>query len=121
MEHRCSVRKPIELQLLLYKHGLPVNIGVCRNLGFGGLFIETGSYDWQKNEVLEVEIKGSNRKPAVRLPVMAVHHSDQGAGLVFDTVSRRQRRILRSWLFRGCNGRSTGTDSGEGDSHRAVA
>ena len=48
MEHRCSVRKPIEFQLLLYKHGLPVQTGFCRNLGLGGLFIETGSCEWRR-------------------------------------------------------------------------
>ena len=121
MEHRCSVRKPSEFQLLLYKHGLPVKIGICRNLGLGGLFIETGSYQWRNNERLEVEIMGSNGKPAMRLPVMAVHYSKRGAGLVFDVVSSEQRRMLRGWLFSASNRRSTGTAASEQGVHRAVA
>ena len=120
MEHRCSVRKPIECQLLLYKHGLPVQTGFCRNLGLGGLFIEIGSCEWRKNEYLEVEIIGYNGKPSMRLPAVVVHHSERGAGLMFDAVSSEQHRILHGWLFSGRNGRSTGTDAIE-PGPRAVA
>lgn len=99
MEHRCSVRKPLEFQLLLYKHGLPVQSGVCRNLGLGGLFIESGDREWRKNEYLEVEILGHNGLPSMRLPVVVVHHTGSGAGLMFDVVTGAQRRRLRAWLF----------------------
>jgi len=120
MEHRCSVRKSIECQLLLYKHGLPVQTGICRNLAFGGLFIEIGSCGWRKNEYLEVEIIGYNGKPTMRLPAVVVHHSERGAGLMFDAVSSEQHRILHGWLFSRPNGRSTGTDAIE-QGPRAVA
>ena len=117
MEHRCSVRRPIEFQLMLYKHGLPVQTGICRNLGLGGLFVEADGYDWRKNEYLEVEVIGASGKPLIRLPAVVVHHSVRGAGLMFDAVSTEQRRILRGWLF---GGQSTGLDSVEQGS-RAVA
>jgi len=120
MEHRCSVRKPIECQLLLYKHGLPVQTGICRNLGFDGLFIETVSCEWRKNEYLEVEIIGYKGEPAMRLPAVVIHHSERGAGLMFDTVTSEQHRILRGWLIGGASGWSTGTDAVEQNS-RAVA
>ena len=99
MEHRCSVRKPIEFQLLLYKHGLPVQSGISRNLGLGGMFINTGTYPWRKNEYLEVEILASDGNPGMRLPAVVVHHSERGAGLMFDAISNEQRRLLRGWLF----------------------
>jgi hypothetical protein len=99
MEHRCSVRKPLEFQLLLYKHGLPIQSGVCRNLGLGGLFIETGDREWRKNEYLEVELLGRNGLPSMRFSVVVVHHNGDGAGLMFDLVSAAQRRRLRAWLF----------------------
>ncbi|MGW8309892.1 MAG: PilZ domain-containing protein [Thiogranum sp.] len=99
MEHRCSVRKPLEFQLLLYKHGLPIQSGVCRNLGLGGLFIETGHREWRKNEYLEVEILGPSGLPSMRLPAVVVHSNASGAGLAFDVVTGAQRRRLRDWLF----------------------
>ncbi len=99
MEHRCSVRKPLGFQLLLYKHGLPVQSGVCRNLGLGGLFVETAERDWRRNEYLEVEIIARPGVPSMRLPAAVAHFDRTGAGLMFDAVSVAQRRRLRDWLF----------------------
>lgn len=99
MEHRCSVRKPLEFQLLLYKHGLPIQSGTCRDLGLGGLFIETGERAWRRNEYIEVEILGHNGLPSMRLPAVVIHHNRLGAGLMFDAVTTTQRRRLRAWLF----------------------
>ena len=104
MEYRCSVRKPIEFQLLLYKQGLPVETGVSRNLGLGGLFMESGSYQWRKNEYLQVEVLAYNGRGSLKLPAVVVHCSEVGVGLMFDGISSEQRRILRGWLFRGRNG-----------------
>ena len=100
MEHRCSVRKPLEVQLLLYKHGLPVHSGVSRDLGLGGVFVKTGTYEWRKNEYLEVEFKDVEGRAGMRLPAVVVHHSSQGAGLMFDGIDNEQRRRLRVWLFK---------------------
>ena len=100
MEHRCSVRKPFHFQLLLYKHGLPVQSGVCRNLGLGGMFITTSGYEWRKNEYLEVEFVSVDGEPRMRLPAVVVHHGEEGAGLMFDSISNEQRRRLRVWLFK---------------------
>ena len=121
MEHRCSVRKPIELQLLMYRHGLPVQMGRCRNLGHGGLFIETRGYQWRKKDYLVVEIIGKKGQPLVRLPAMVVHRSSRGAGLVFGTLSPEQGRCLRGWLFASRDERSARTDTIGQSSHCAVA
>ena len=99
MEHRCSVRKPIEFQLLLYKHGLPVQSGTCLNMGLGGMLIDTGERLWRKNEYLEVEILGRAGAPAMRLPAVVVHQNEQSVGVMFDAVTSEQRRTLRAWLF----------------------
>ena len=121
MEHRCSVRKPIELQLLMYRHGLPVQMGFCRNLGLGGLFIETSGYQWRKKDYLEVEIIGAKGQALGRLPAMVVHRSRRGAGLVFGTLSPEQHRCLRGWLFAGSDEWLAPTDAIEPRSHCAVA
>jgi len=101
MEHRCSVRKGLEFQLLLYKHGLPIQSGVCRDLGLGGLFIETGERAWYRHECVEVEMLARDGRPSVRLPTVVVHYNQAGAGLMFTTVTDEQRRRLRYWLFGG--------------------
>jgi hypothetical protein len=99
MEHRCSVRKPIEFQLMLYKHGLPVQSAVSRNLGLGGMLIDTGTTTWRKNEYLEVEFICADGSKGMRVPAVVVHHSGHGAGLMFDGIGSEQRRQLRAWLF----------------------
>ncbi len=120
MEHRCSIRKPIEFQLLLYKQGIPVQTGMCRNLGLGGLLMETGSYQWRKNEYLEVEIVAYNGRRSIRLPAVVAHCSARGVGLMFDGISSEHRRILRGWLFSGRNGWPTGADAPKQDPRRVA-
>lgn len=100
MEHRCSVRKTFKLHVLLYKHGIPVQAGICHNLGLGGMFVVSPGYEWRKNERLEIELLGADRRSALRLPGVVVHHSAQGAGLMFDAISNEQRRTLRVLLAR---------------------
>jgi len=99
MEHRCSVRKPIKFQLMLYKHGLPVQSAVSQNLGLGGMLIDTGTTTWRKNEYLEVEFICADGSEGMRVPAVVVHHSERGAGLMFDGIGGEQRRRLRAWLF----------------------
>ena len=99
MEHRCSIRKPMELQVMLYKHGLPVQRALSRNLGLGGVLVDTGDTRWRKNEYLEVEFIGADGGQGMRVPAVVVHQSENGTGLMFDQVSGEQRRRLRAWLF----------------------
>jgi hypothetical protein len=121
MEHRCSVRKPYEFQLLIYKNGLPVQSSVSRNLGLGGVFIKAGTSAWRKNECLEVEFLGCG-KAGMRLPAVVVHQSPRGVGLMFDGISSEQRRELRVMLFSTEHDReSLATDDSVVSGSRAVA
>jgi hypothetical protein len=104
MEHRCSVRKPLTCQLVIYKHGIPVQSGIARNLGLGGVFIDTGKYPWRKNEYVEIEFVSRNDCPRMRLPAVVVHYSARGAGLMFDSISSEQALNLRTWLLQDTAG-----------------
>lgn len=99
MEHRCSIRKPLELQVLLYKHGLPVQSGTTRNLGLGGVFVEAEAWQWRKHETLEVEFLAVDSSPVMRVTAVVVHLRDGGAGLMFDALEVEQLRQLRTWLL----------------------
>ncbi len=99
MEHRCSIRKSMEFQLLLYKHGLPVQNGTCSNIGLGGMLIDAGERQWRKNEYLEVEILDRSGVSVMRLQAVVVHQNQQSVGVMFDAVTAEQRRVLRAWLF----------------------
>lgn len=98
MEHRCSIRKHIAIRVLFYKHGLPVLSGLSRDLGLGGLYVETGPFQWHKNECVDVELI-SSRGAKLRLPVLVVHQRLQGVGLMFDGLEAGQRKMIRDILF----------------------
>jgi len=98
MEHRCSIRKPVAVRVLIYKHGLPVQSGLSRDLGMGGVFVVTGAYNWRRNEYLEIEFAAINGVK-LRLPALVVHQREKGVGLMFDTITDAQRQQLRAILF----------------------
>jgi hypothetical protein len=121
MEHRCSVRKPVEFQLLIYKNGLPVQSSISRNLGLGGIYIRAGTSEWRKHECLEIEFLGHG-KAGMRLPAVVVHQSAQGVGLMFDGISSEQRLELRTMLFSSAHDlEASVNESPVVDSSRAVA
>ena len=98
MEHRYSIRKKLAIHVLFYKHGVPVQSGQSLDLGLGGIFVGTRPFQWQKNECIEVELV-SRRGAKLRLSVLVVHQREEGIGLMFDTVSKEQRKQLRDILF----------------------
>mgnify|MGYP000155042341 CR=1 FL=1 len=96
MEHRCSVRKRVEFQLLLYRQGLPVQSAVSRDISQSGMFINTGACSWRKNEYLEIGFSGVDGQSELKLSAVVVHHSRRGTGVEFDAVGGEQRRILHA-------------------------
>lgn len=99
MEHRYSVRKPVEYQLILYRQGVPVQRGVGRNLGLGGVFVSGGDTKWRRNEHVEAEFVDATGKPLLRLSAMVVHSDAQGVGLMFDALSHGQRQYMRELVL----------------------
>lgn len=100
MEHRCSLRKPLALHTLVYKHGLPVQAGASRDISFGGMFVENKGHIWRKNEMLEVEFSIC-ADPSIRMKIncIVVHYNEHGAGLIFEAVTSQQHKQLQAWLF----------------------
>jgi len=57
MEHRLSKRITTDLDLLVYKRGMPVATGKIRDASRKGLFILTDYTDVQLNQELEIELR----------------------------------------------------------------
>ncbi len=98
MEHRYSIRKKLAIRVLFYKHGVPVQSGQSLDLCLGGIFVETRPFQWHKNECLDIELV-SRRGVKLRLPALVVHQREKGIGLMFDAISKEQRKQLRDILF----------------------
>lgn len=85
MEHRYSQRTHTSAKLLIYKKGIPVALGLARNISRYGIFVQTDYADISPHELLEVEFL-SNQKDcgAERFKTIVVHTVEFGFGLEID-------------------------------------
>ena len=85
MEHRCSVRLPVAMNILLYHNNIPVVHCNTLNIGADGMFVRTGALKYGTNTMLKVEFKREANpvSQSFTMPAMVVHHSDEGLGLMF--------------------------------------
>ena len=64
MEHRCSQRKKVRLDVTLYRNGRVVSRGKSRDIGLEGMFIEAGDMNCPVNSRMEVEFAVGDGKKA---------------------------------------------------------
>ncbi|WP_455207398.1 PilZ domain-containing protein [Kaarinaea lacus] len=85
MEHRCSVRLPVAMNVLLYHNNIPVIHCKTLNIGADGMFVHTGALKYGTNTMLKVEFKRETNpvSQSFTMPAMVVHHSREGLGLMF--------------------------------------
>lgn len=85
MEHRCSVRLPFAMNVLLYHNNIPVVHCKTHDIGADGMFVKSGPLKYRTNTMLKVEFqsnKGGGRSSHM-LTAMVVHHANNGLGLMF--------------------------------------
>lgn len=81
MEHRYSRRRPADFKAVIYRNDMPVALGRVRNLGGGGLFIESYFGELSVNQPLEIEIfSADNDFRNNRLRAIVVHRTGDGFG-----------------------------------------
>lgn len=99
-DRRWSARKSIALDVVLYEKGLPVAAAVSRNVGLEGMYVETLWHLFRKGTVLEAEfiIAGIRAGRRYRLPVVVMHVSKRGLGLMFSIFDRDLFRTLETML-----------------------
>jgi hypothetical protein len=85
MEHRCSVRLPVAMNVLLYHNNIPVVHCKTSDISPDGMFVQSGPLKYKANTLLKVEFQAQS--DAVRkshmLAAMVVHHANNGLGLMF--------------------------------------
>lgn len=87
MEHRWINRYPAIVDVQLYQHDRPVARCKARDVGIEGMFVDTGPLLYRANTLLEVEFEVElnrrfHRSRSYRLPVIVVHHANEGIGLM---------------------------------------
>jgi len=97
MEHRYYKRKPVKIDVMLYRRGRLVNVCRTRDIGIAGLFLETEASEYNKNSIIDVDFvvelsRRHKRFRTYRLPAMVVRTANDGIGLMF--VNAESEAIL---------------------------
>ena len=85
MEHRWSVRKPVNVGVALRRQGSNFKRFKTRDLSMEGVFVESGPDSWPEDTFLELEspLYENSKQTWHRVPVVVVHRSQNGIGLMF--------------------------------------
>lgn len=88
MEHRYSDRLTSDLNIIIYKQNLLVAMGIVKNIGSEGVFIESGFAELCINQPLEIEFLSSdNTLKHRRFKAVVVHRTDMGFGAEIDDIA----------------------------------
>lgn len=95
MEHRYSKRVDAQLNVLLYRDGVPVAVGKTRNISANGVFVETIYQQQHGNRSMDIEFQPGEDPGTDKYYVkgMIVHRELDGVGLMiedFDPDGRLQ-------------------------------
>lgn len=88
MEHRCSSRVAVALDVLIYMQGLPIKPARARNLSSGGVFLEMKGQRFEKHKLLEVEFvdSGPSEFKCYKTQAQVVYCSGDGCGIAFQNM-----------------------------------
>lgn len=103
MEHRWSVRKPYECCVAISAVQIGSGIGVMRNIGLGGTFVETGGLLLPVNAPVHLGFVLVDDDDALenpfRLHGMVVRRADTGVGIMFLETAPDVLQSLRRALY----------------------
>jgi hypothetical protein len=83
MEHRFSPRSPIRLNAQIYLDQYCLGSFKTRNVGYRGLFIETGPIGLLCGSAVQVSLVIPGAPVLYKLHSIVVHYSAEGVGLLF--------------------------------------
>jgi hypothetical protein len=99
MEHRYATRVPRRINMLIYRQGLPVQVGRTRDISSEGAFVETGQLQGPLPDCLELEfLPGMESVERFRLKALVVHRDLRGIGIEFAVLDPRAEQGLRDCL-----------------------
>lgn len=101
IEHRWSVRKPMVVEVALRLQDSAAKWYRSRNLSMEGVFVESGTDAWPVDTLLELELPlyGQLRKTRHRVPVVVVHRTGDGMGLMFCVFDQTLFKTVEYLLY----------------------
>lgn len=101
MEHRCSIRILSEFDAVVNCRRVGVIHAKIKDLGFGGMFVETGSIALRPNTPVDVTVRVPEKgaaKPS-RLRAWVVWAGPRGAGLMLRSFDDATYATLRKLVL----------------------
>lgn len=101
MEHRWSIRKPHQCRVVVDCPRVGPAVAELRNIGIGGMFVESGNLDLPVNTPVSVAftLGRDGYREDFRLPAMVVRRMPNGAGIMFLESEVETLRALRRALY----------------------
>lgn len=92
---RSSIRKPLGLEVDVYRFDEHLGRTHTRNISLDGAFIKNCSTELCSNDMLELKIHAhDDERTPLRLKAKVVRSSDTGVGVQFDYGDMEYRRLL---------------------------
>lgn len=103
MEHRCSIRKSLTIDVVLNCRSLGLVGGRTRDIGMGGMFVDIGRIQLPMNALIEscVLLETAGKVQPYRSEAMVVHSSRAGVGLMFSDLTPVFHQRLHELIFTG--------------------
>ena len=111
VEQRWNERRAVQLEVELTADGQAPQRAICRDLGFGGMYVEANPATLSVNEGLDVGLHHGAGEAGSRhhLSARVVRVNARGAGLMFSSFKPDSenvaRRHLRRWQQDTLDGR----------------
>lgn len=101
MEHRCSIRIPIKFDALVNCRRAGTVRATIRDVGLGGMFVETGSTALRPNTPVDVtmSVPENGADSLYRLRAWVVWAGRSGGGLMFRSFDDATSVVLRRLVF----------------------
>jgi len=100
MEHRCTSRKPIALDVVVTYRALGLVQGRTLNIGIGGMFIETGCVELPVNALVKASfyLHENGVHKACSTDAMVMHSAPGQAGVMFSDLNDELHASLHRLL-----------------------
>lgn len=98
VEHRFSPRSAIVLEADLYHNRRCLGSFKTRDLGYRGLFVETGRIGLLCGSLVQITLTAPAARGKRTLDAMVVHYSAGGAGLLFAAGQLESLSFIRGLL-----------------------
>jgi hypothetical protein len=101
MEHRCSIRMPIKFDAVIHCRRVGTVPATIRDVGLGGMFVETGSTVLHPNTPVDVttRVPENGADKLHRLRAWVVWTGRCGAGLMLRSFDDTTEVVLRSLVL----------------------